>query len=291
MRLKETKRFVRATCANSFTWRLTISVFVLSIVLSGIRPASAEGFDKFRLSAGGYAIYGYDSTISLTETDIGLGATFSPEDTLGWNTEQTVFRLDGRYRFNPNHALTFSWYRISSDGNRRLLEDIEWVDDNGDTIVIPTGTSVTSSLEYDLYKIGYSWSFYQSDKVELIAGAGLHLADVGVALAIESGLVEAGLSMAESALPLPVVSFMLDYQVTSKFNWFLRAQFFDPRLNEWQGLYSDIELGMEYRAFEQFGVGVGLGSNALDVTRESGNTRFEFDNRVTGVHFFVSANF
>lgn len=261
------------------------------MLLLGVGSAMAQENDKFEISVGGYSVFKYDSEISLTETNAGIGVIFSPRDTLGLDGEQTVFRLDARYRFNTNHAMTFAWYRISSDSNKTLLEDIEWVDEDGNTVVIPTGTNVGSSLGYDIYKIGYLWSFYHSDKVELAAGAGLHLADLGVGLSVESGLFDAELRTAKSNLPLPVLSFVLDYNVTSKFNWFLKTQLFALELGEWSGLYSDIQLGLEYQLFEHVGVGAGLGSNSLEVKREYDSLRFMFDNRVSGLHFFVSANF
>lgn len=283
--------YIRLQCGVAGAWRLMLSNGILFFVLLGNSPASAQDYDKFSMSAGGYAVFRYDSSISLTETNSGLGLSFRPEDTLGLESEQTVFRLDAQYRINPKHALTASWYRITSLGNKTLAEDIDWIDENGDTIVIPIGTAVASSLKYDIFKVGYLWSFYHNEKIELAVGAGLHLAKVAVGLDVQSNLLASELSTAQSNLPLPVLSFKLDYKVTPKFDWFLKSQSFALSLVEWRGTYTDIELGMTYQAFENFGVGVGLGSNALNVIRESDNVRFEFDNRVSGLHFFVSANF
>jgi hypothetical protein len=249
--------------------------------------------DKFELSAGGYAVFQYDSVVSLTETSLGVGISFSPRDTLGLKGEQTVFRLDGSYHFNPKHALTFTWYRINSSNSKVLLDDIEWVDEDGNTVTIPTGTSVSSSLGYDIYKLGYLWSFYRSDKVELTAGAGLHLADVRLALGVEAGLFDSRLRTAKSGLPMPVASFGLAYSVTPKFGWYLDAQSFAIDLGEWRGVYSDFQLGITYQLFEHVGAGVALGSNNLEVVREYDNddVRFDYDNRVSGIYAFLSANF
>ena len=153
------------------------------------------------------------------------------------------------------------------------------------------GISVNSSLGYDIYKLGYLWSFYRSDKVELAAGAGLHMAGVRVGLGVDSAIIDSELRTAKSNLPMPVLSFMLDYNVTSKFEWYFRSQLFAIDLGDWRGVYSDIELGMKYQLFENIGVGAGIGSNGLEVVREEDATRFEFENRVTGLRFFVTANF
>ena len=267
------------------------AALVASFVMLGTSPAMAQEDDKFYISAGAYSVLRYESAVSLTETNLGAGISISPRDTLGLDGEQTVFRLDGLYRFNANHAMTFSWFRINSDASKALADDIEWVDENGDTVIIPTGTSVNSSLGYDIYKLGYLWSFYRSDKVELAAGAGLHMAEVRFGLDVDSAIIGSELRTAKSNLPMPVLSFMLDYNVTPRFDWFLRTQLFALDLGEWRGVYSDIELGVKYQLFEHIGIGAGIGSNGLDVVREYDNSRFEFENRVAGLHFFVSANF
>jgi hypothetical protein len=266
-------------------------MIVLILLCSGL--AIADEDDRLELSVGGYFVNQYDSVVSLTETNVGVGISFSPRDTLGLDGEQSVFRIDGRYRFKSNHALTFSWYRITANSAKTLLDDIEWVDENGDTVTIPTGTSVRSSLGYDIYKIGYLWSFYRSDKVELTAGAGLHLADIGLELAVEAGLFDSQLRTATSDVPMPVASFGLDYSVTPKLDWYLKSQVFGLDIGEWRGLYSDFQLGVTYQLFDHVGAGVAIGSNSLEVVREYSDedVRFDFDNRVSGVYVFLSANF
>ena len=266
---------------------------IATLALLGGAPAMSDEYEKFELTAGGYVVFQYDSVVSLTETNVGVGISFSPRDTLGLEGEQTVFRLDGLYRFKPNHALTFSWYRINSNSTKTLLDDIDWVDEDGNTVTIPIGTSVSSSLGYDIYKVGYLWSFYRTDKVELSAGAGLHLADVGLELAVTGGVFGAELRTATSDVPMPVGSFGLEYSVTPKLGWYLDAQLFALDLGEWRGVYSDFQLGVTYQLFEHVGAGVALGSNNLEIVREYDNedVRFDYDNRVSGLYLFLSANF
>jgi hypothetical protein len=270
-----------------------ILVLTTTVLLLGSTPTMADDGDKLELSAGGYVVFRYDSIVSLTETNAGVGASFSPRDTLGLDGEQTVFRLDGRYRFKPNHSLAVSWYRIGSNANRTLLDDIEWVDDDGNSVTIPIGTRVNSSLGYDIFKVSYLRSFYQSDKVELMAGAGLHWADLGFNLGIESELLDSELRKATSDIPMPVLSFGLEYKVTPKFDWYFNAESFALDLGDWRGLYSDIQLGVTYQLFDHVGAGIALGSNSLEVLREysSDDVRFDFDNRVSGLYLFLSATF
>ena len=271
--------------------RIAMLLAFAAVILVCFSDIQAQENDKFKFSAGSFSVFKYNSSMSLTSTTVGLGVAFSPVETLGWTGEQTVLRLDGRYRFTNKHSLSMSWYRIASDGERSIQKDIEWLGRDGNVITIPVGASVTSSFGYDIVKLAYLWSFYHSDKVELSAGGGLHLTDIGVNL--EASVTSSGVSAssAEMLAPLPVVSFRLDYNVTPKLHWFLQAELFAISTGDWDGTYSDLQLGIEYRLLQNLGVGMGLGSNALKVLEETSSSRFDYSNRITGINLFVSANF
>ena len=247
--------------------------------------------DKFKIALGGYTVPVYESSISLTDPDFGAGVSISPEDTLGLKTRQTVLRLDGQYRFNKEHSFTFSWYRISSDGNKSLEHQIDWIDENGNPITIPVGASVNTTLDYDIYKIGYLWSFYHNDKVEMAAGAGLHITRIAIGLdtkTTSSGVDSKNIS---TGLPLPVLSFGLIYKVTPEFAWYLKSEFFAIAFDNWEGSYTDSTAGIEYLAFKNVGLGIGFASNSLKVTEKTSDYKFTFDNRITGVLLYAAAYF
>lgn len=54
------------------------------MILLRFSIVQAQNIDKLKISAGGYSVFKYDSTIALTSKSVGLGVAFSPEDTLGW---------------------------------------------------------------------------------------------------------------------------------------------------------------------------------------------------------------
>ena len=75
-----------------------------------------------------------------------------------------------------------SFHHISSQGDKVIDEDFEWLDENGDPITVPVGAEVNTALDYDIFKVGYLWSFHHTDKVELAAGVGLHMTRIGIGL-------------------------------------------------------------------------------------------------------------
>jgi hypothetical protein len=269
-------------------------VFLLVAMLfasSNLAHAEDSVPDKFRITLGGYSVFRYDGTMSLTDPDLGAGITISPEDTLGLDNEQTVLRLTGHYRFTKEHALTYSWYRISSQANKTLTEEFDWLDEDGNPITIPVGVKIDSSLDLNIFKVGYLWSFHHSDKVELALGAGLHVTRIAVGL--HASTTSSGGEAEDIAVtvPLPVVSLALTYAITPKLSWAIKSEAFVLKYEDWEGLYTDVTLVMEYRVHKNVGLGIGLGSNSLKITEETPDHNFSFDNRITGVLIYAAAYF
>jgi len=248
--------------------------------------------DKFRFAIGGYAIARYDSAISLTDPDLGAGISIDPQDTLGLDFESTVLRIEGYYRFHPKHALTYSWYSIDSTGSKIIDKEFEWVGPGGGTIVIPIGAQVVSSLNYDIFKVGYLWSFHHTDKVELGVGAGLHITRLRMGL--DSSLTtppNQSAQRVETTVPLPVFSLVLNYTVTPKFHWYLKTEAFVVKYDNWTGSYRDATLGMEYRAWKHVALGAGLSSNSLEIEEDDPNYQLSFDNTISGALLYVATYF
>ena len=279
---------------NQFNRVLKIPTFLLVMLLvstTSIAHAEAVVPDKIKIALGGYTLVSSDTTMSLTEPNLGAGISISPEDTLGLETRQTVLRLDGHYRFTKEHALTYSIYSLRSQGNKTLETEFEWLDENGDTITIPVGASVNTVFDYDIFKLGYLWSFYHTDKIEVAFGAGLHLARIAVGLDADTTSSGFNTRDVSTSLPLPVVSLGMFYHVTPKFSWHIRSEVFALKFEEWDGIYTDVQLGMVYRAFENVGLGIGLGNSDLQVTQEASEEKFVFNSRISGVLIHVAAYF
>jgi len=269
---------------------LVLAVMSL-FVISGTTVAE-ELPDKFRFAFGGYALARFDSTVSLTEPNLGAGISISPQETLGLDIENQVLRIDGHYRFHPRHALTYSWYSINSEGTKTIEEDFEWVDPDGNSIIIPLGAQVISNLDYDIFKVGYLWSFHHTDKVELGVGAGLHITRLGLALdASTTTPANRSVENVDTTVPLPVLSLVLNYHVTPKFHWYVKAEAFALKFDNWAGSYRDTTLGMEYRAWKHVALGAGLSSNSLEIEEEDPKAELSFENTISGGLLYVAMYF
>ncbi len=262
--------------------------------MMGLARAEATQPDKFKFSIGSFALSRYDSNISMTDPDLGAGISISPQDTLGIDIESSVLRIEGYYRIRPNHGLVYSWYSIDSKGKKTLERPVEWVDEDGNSIVIPLGVQATSRLETEILKVGYLWSFHHSDKVELGLGAGLHITRLAISLDATASppiTVPSSINQVDTTLPLPVVSFVLSYKITPKLHWFLKTDAFALKFDNWSGHWRDSTLGLEYRAWEHVALGAGFSSYSLDLDEDDPTYQLEFNNSITGGLIYLAAYF
>jgi hypothetical protein len=289
---------IKIKCLSGYAWRVpalaksrcssTVVLVLLGMTMPFLSALADELPDeRFALAAGGYKVFRYNSSALLTDRGTGLGLGFSPEDVLGLESRQTIARLAASWRFRPRHSIGLAWYRLSSTNSLAIDREIDWIDEDGNPITIPVDARVSSRLDYEIVKLNYLWRFYQSDKVQLSAGAGLHMTDVGLELDAETTSSGRSARRGSTSIPLPVVSFDVNYSISPKLAWYLKAELFALSFDDWSGTYSDLLVGAEYRAWKPVGIGLALNSNSLRVVEEAPDTRFAFENRISGLLLYL----
>jgi hypothetical protein len=81
------------------------------------------------------------------------------------------------------------------------------------------------------------------------------------------------------------------YDASPKVSWFAQSEVFSIEVGDWDGTYSDLLPGIEFRATQHLGFGVGIGANSLKVAEETDKSRFDFYNRVSGINLYMSGYF
>jgi hypothetical protein len=193
------------------------------------------------------------------------------EDMFGLDSEQTVFRVDGIWRFSDNrrHRLGLSWFSYKRDSTKRVLNNFDVEGPDGSSITVPAGSTVESQFDLDIFKGAYSYSFIQDDRVDICASVGLYV------MPVKAGLKAAGLvDVSESAsftAPLPVLGLRADIAITPK--WFLRfgSEFFYLEYDNFKGALTNASTKLEYNPWKHVGLGLGVETFRLKVEAEGGD--------------------
>ena len=229
----------------------------------------------------------------------GVGVEVDVEEVLGLDTSTRTFRVDGFWRFTKKrrHRLDFTWYRNRRSGQGTLDREIV-IDD----ITIPIGASVDTAFNFDLYRLGYSYSFFKDKRLDLGVGGGLYLLPVEFRLKADATLAGGGIldeTIKETfTAPLPVIGLRADIAITPR--WFLRnkADVFYLEIGDYRGAIVDTKLGVEYQPFKHVGFGLAwnnfrLKAEAKDdsnpIPGASFKGTFSFQN--AGLMLYLKANY
>ena len=217
-------------------------------------------WDKASISLGSF-VSSSNSNIRLSANGVGVG--IDVEEALGLDTTTTVFRAGGIWRFSDNrrHRADLTWFALRRDGNTQLTQDITI-----DGVTYPTGTTVNTGFDLDVYKATYSYSFLQDDRMDIGAGIGLYIMPLRFEFSA-SGLVNGQVSESITA-PLPVFGLRADFAMTPK--WLLKTNIdlFYLEYGQFKGSVYDTTVALEYKAFKRVGFGLALENFGLAVEAE-----------------------
>lgn len=196
----------------------------------------------------------------------GVGVDVDVEEALGLETSTSVFRVDGMWRFTDNlhHRIDVSWFSLRRNGAKTLGRDIII-----DGTLIPLGAQVSTRFDLDIYRIAYSYSFFQDDRMDLAVGAGVFVMPIGFEFTA-SGSVNEHTSESVTA-PLPVLGLRADFAITPK--WMLKNSLdvFYLELGDFKGSIVDLKAAVEYNWLKNFGVGLGVENFNANVEAQGGD--------------------
>ena len=224
--------------------------------LAGAAAAQTDEPPPFSVSLGVFFTDRDTDTRIDAATDTGTEVDL--EEDLGFDRSDSVFRLDGYWRFATNHRIDVSAFDLSRDAVKVIDRDITI----GDT-VYPIDTEVTGKLDLNIYKAAYTWMFRNEGRSFLGASAGLYIADIGTQFAGPLGLVDREKN--DITAPLPVFGLRGAWQMSER--WALRgsAELFVFEYDAFDGSLYDVFAGVDYSMTEKLSLGLGFNSVRFDL--------------------------
>jgi len=247
-------------------------------------PAAAQQPDdeRFSLSLGVF-ITDRDTNTRIDAESGAPGSDVDLEAELGLDSSDSVFRIDGYYKFNDRHRIDASWFDLSRSSTTEIDEEIVW---NG--TVYPINTTIESIFDLDIYKLAYTYSFLRREKGFLGASAGLYIADFATSLnAPNLGQREVG----EATAPLPVFGLRGEYRFTDRWTFRASGEVFVFEYDNWDGSLYDLYAGIDYRFTDNFAVGAAINAVTFDIGVSENNFNGNVDWGYTGGLLFLKMGF
>jgi opacity protein-like surface antigen len=263
--------------------RKNILNLTVAILLFMAAPAAADSVDgdRFSLSLGVF-ITDRDTEAEL-DGSIDDGTNTDFEKDLGLDSSDTVFRVDGYFRFNERHRVDFSVFDLSRSASKQIERDIQW----GDTLYT-IDTAIKTDVDLAIYKAAYTYSFLNREDGYLGATAGFYVADSKASLKEQTlGSAEVG----ELTAPLPVIGLRGEYAFSDRWSFRASGEFFFVEYENIDGSLVDLYAGIDYRVLDNMSVGLGFNSVTIDVDASKSNFDGGLDWKYAGGLLFLKFNF
>jgi len=246
-------------------------------------PATAGSLedDRFSLSLGVF-ITDRD-TEARFDSSLGDGTDIDLETDLGLNSSDSVFRVDGYFRFSERHRADFSVFDMSRKNSKQIDKDIQW----GDTLY-SIDTVVKSDNGLSIYKAAYTYSFLNGEDGYLGATFGIYVADWKVSIEEENtGLAEVG----DLTAPLPVIGLRGEYALSDRWSFRASGEFFFIEYENIDGSLVDIYAGFDYSVLDHMSIGIGFNRVTINVDATKSSFGGALDWQYSGALAFLKFNF
>ncbi len=228
--------------------------------------------DRWNVNVGAFFITNANTTLGVRATSgpvsVGAGIDFSRNLNVG--DRETAGRIDGYWRFSKRSRADWTYFKYERDGQKALGEAIDLPPD------FPSfgpGDTVATRYDTEILKLAYTFSFLNSEKIELGVGAGLHISRLELVLQDVNDPANKT-AVAEVTVPLPVARIILNYNISPRWRWTNSVDFFYLNVGDFEGGLTDLRSALEHHTFKNVGFGFGINRFDLNLSLEDPNSEF-----------------
>lgn len=227
---------------------------------AGVSVEESKVLDRWTFVVGGF-LTGLDTNIRLDSPIGDLGTTINLEDDLGFSSSESVPRLDLSVILGKRHQIALGYFKTDRDSSTTLTREIDWGDET-----FPISADVGAFYDTEFILLSYTYWFYSSETTALGVTGGLTQASLGAGIGVS--LLGQGLSVEDDIgtdLPVPQLGFSARTYLGKKFvlNGVLGYIAFD--LDDWEGDVASALVSVDYRAWKNFGFGLGYSYTDYDI--------------------------
>ena len=273
------------------------SMFILSIVCilsflasqfsfaedtEGLHPYLASGFS---LDLG---IFYPDRKLNLgvNGTIGGINDEIDFDEGVRLDSADNTFSAEVAWRYRAKWSIVGQYFKSTDTTSAVLEEDIEWGD-----VVFGAGSNAAVGSDFSLTRFFFAWQLNTSNSHDVSIGGGLHWLHLGAF--IEGEVLVNGTPASERRsvsveAPLPNIGVWYKYSITPR--WALRARFdlFSANIDDYDGRLINVGFGVNYQAFEHFGVGLNYNYVELNVKINKPGWRGKIETTYDGVYVYAS---
>jgi len=262
--------------------------------------AIAFGKEMFKLNLGYYRPnFSSKVAVGLPGSSVPPG-TIDGEQDLGLDNNLGGARFDGYWRFADRHRLMFGYYKLDRSASRVLTKDIGPINIPGlpSNEYILAGSNINTEAKWEVFILGYGYSFYKTDTVEIAGQIGLNVAQLstqigGTLYTTTNNVTPLTGTTAGSTVtaPLPAIGFSGDWALDDRWRIRGHAGGFKITIQDVDANVVDAGLAGEYRVYGNIwgGLGYSILNASAKVNKTDSNASLDW--RTGGWQLYASMLF
>jgi hypothetical protein len=292
---------------KKITGRSHIAVSIAAVLAVMFGPAKdavasdeaiAFGKETFKINLGYYRP-NFNSRVAVGVSGSTPPGDISPEQDLGLDNNLGGARLDGYWRFADRHRIYFGYYQLNRSGSKTLDHDIGPIDipSLGIYETINAGSNVNLDAKWEIAILGYDYSFYKTEDLEIAAMIGLNVAQLGTKLSgtfytsTYPGGVSGSTAGSTLTVPMPVIGLNGDWAIADRWRMRAHAGAFKITINNIDAKVVDANISGEYRIWGNIWGGLGYSLLNASAQKNDGSSDASLDWRTGGLQLYASMLF
>ncbi len=198
----------------------------------------------------------------------------------------STFAGELSWRFRGKWSIVAQYFKSSDSATLVLEEDIEWGD-----VVFGAGSSATAGTEFSLTRIFFGRQLDTSRRHDIGIGGGIHWLHIGTFIEGEilvNGVPAGARRSVSVEAPLPNIGAWYKYSISPRWALRSRIDLFSADISDYDGLLVNVSLGVNFQAFEHFGIGLNYNYFELDVGIDKSGWRGNIETIYDGVYVYAS---
>ena len=265
--------------------KVRIGICLLFLLPVNSAFAADDDWPRFEVRIGAL-LTDFDSELRINNFDDIPGSNTDLESELNIEDALEELRLDLRWRFRPRHSVDFAYYDISRSGRRIIDRELNIGDE---TYLI--GTNISSTMEFEVYKLAYAYSFSQSEKSDASVSLGLHAIDFGFEAKGKLLNLPVDRSASDVVLPLPVLGLQYSRRLGGPFSVNVDVDVFALEYDDYKGSLWDASLTLDVDFTEKLGGFIGYNYVDMGVESEDEDLLGKLDYQYSAVNVGIRLRF
>jgi hypothetical protein len=212
-----------------------------------------------------------------------MGTPLDAESDLGLPKTLTQGSVEFMFRLGERNKVRLDYFEADRTGTAILANDVVFGNQ-----VFAAGDKVQSTLDWRMFGLIYTYSFYRSDRLEIGTGVGVYFVQ---ALAQGIDLTQSTSNTQSAADPFPTLPLDYTWRISRRWAFTGHAEYLKASLSQFHGWLANLHNDVQYRWNANFAVGLGYNSIRTSYNRSTGSFTGEAYLSFTGPQAFIRFSF